>query len=114
MAKKRLRVEAKLRVARRSRRRQDNRGDATTSGQKDANGRGVIQVAKGRGGVSGQEAAERREDERRRRHDMRRCDNQPETEAKPPPPPPPSRLRVSKKKRSDIELQRAVLWCTVS
>ena len=84
------------------------------AGKQEANRRGGIQEARGRGGISGQEAAERREDERRRRHDVRRCDNQPETEAKPPPPPPPSRLRVSKKKRSDVELQRAVLWCTVS
>jgi len=112
MAKKRSRQSHELRG--------EVGGDGTTgatrqpAGKKEVNGRGGIQVAKGRGGVSEQEAAERREDLRGRWHDVRRCDNQPETEAKPPPPPPPSRLRVSKKKRSDVELQRAVLWCTVS
>jgi len=63
------------------------------------NGKGCIQEAKGRGGISGQEAAEHREDERGRWHDVSCCDNQLEAEAKPPPPPPPPRLCVSKNNR---------------
>ncbi len=70
-------------------------GSATTgamqqpAGKQEADGRGGIQEANVRGGVSGQEAAERREDKRWRRHDVRRCNNQPEAPAEPPPPPPP-------------------------
>ena len=45
------------------------------AGKQEANGRGGIQVAKGRGVISRQEAAEHREDKRGQRHDVRRCDN---------------------------------------
>ena len=89
VATTRWRRRGRGKVARRSRRRRDNRGDATTSWQTRGNGRGGVQEANRRGGVSGQEAAERREDKRRRRHDVRLRDNQPEAPAEPPPPPPP-------------------------
>ena len=57
-------------------------GGATTgvtrqpAGKKRGKREGRHTRGKRRGGVSGQEAAERREDERRRQHDVRCCDNQ--------------------------------------
>ena len=58
------------------------------AGKQEANRKGGVQLANGRGGVSGQEVTKHQEDERWQQHDVRRRDNQPEApvEAEPPPP----------------------------
>jgi len=58
------------------------------AGKQEANRRGGVQLANGKGSIIGQEVAEHQEDERRRQHDVRRRDNQPEApvEAELPPP----------------------------
>jgi hypothetical protein len=93
VATTRWRRRGRGKVARRSRRRRDNRGDATTSWQ--TRGKREGRHTRKTGGEAS--ADKRRQIAERTRgggglqHDVRRCNNQPEAPAEHPnPPPPPS------------------------